>query len=70
MTAQDMMRPKRGARITYYKDRDGSWRWKLQAANFEIVSSGEGYKTFNAVNRGYKAMVKAIMEAREIVVDD
>lgn len=65
-----MMRPKRGARVTYYRDRKGQFRWKLQAANFEIVSSGEGYKTFSGATRGYKAMVAAVMNAREIVVDE
>lgn len=65
-----MMAPKRGARVTYKRDRKGRWRWKLQAANFEVVSSGQGYKTFSGATRGYKAMVRAIMEAREVIVDE
>ena len=62
--------PKRGARVTYYRDRKGEFRWQLQAANFEIVSSSEGYKTLSAVRRGYSAMVRAIMNAREVVLDE
>lgn len=60
--------PKRGARVTYYEGRNGEWRWKLQAANFEVVSSGEGYKTLHGAQRGYTAMVNAVVNAREGVV--
>ena len=27
-----------------YKDKVGEWRWRLSAANNEIIASGEGYK--------------------------
>jgi uncharacterized protein YegP (UPF0339 family) len=63
-------KPKRGARVTYYRDRKGQWRWKLQAANYEPVSSGEGYATFSKAERGYRAMVTAIFNARQIVIED
>lgn len=31
-------------RFELYKDGSGEWRWRLQAANGEIVASGESYK--------------------------
>lgn len=30
-------------KYTVYKDTQGSWRWRLQAANNEIIASGEAY---------------------------
>jgi uncharacterized protein YegP (UPF0339 family) len=27
-----------------YKDKIGEWRWRLKAANGEILAFGEGYK--------------------------
>lgn len=27
-----------------YKDGQGFWRWRLKAANGEIIASGEGYR--------------------------
>jgi len=69
-TTNPIGRPSRGARVTFKRDRRGEWRWKLQAANFEVVSSGEGYRTFAGAQRGYKAMVNAVMNAREVVVDE
>ncbi len=27
-----------------YKDKAGEWRWRLRAANNEIIASGEGYR--------------------------
>ncbi len=26
-----------------YKDSDGLWRWRLRAANYQIIASGESY---------------------------
>lgn len=30
-------------RFELYKDGNGQWRWRLKAANGEIVASGESY---------------------------
>ena len=36
-------------RVTIYKDHAGEWRWRLTAANGEIVAQGEGHTTrYNA----------------------
>jgi uncharacterized protein YegP (UPF0339 family) len=29
--------------FTIYQDAGGQWRWRLKAANHEIVAAGEGY---------------------------
>ena len=31
-------------RFSIYTDKAGEWRWRLQAANNEIIAAGEGYK--------------------------
>ncbi len=33
----------RAMKYTIYTDKVGEWRWRLQAANNEIIASGEGY---------------------------
>ncbi len=30
-------------KYTIYQDKVGEWRWRLQAANNEVIASGEGY---------------------------
>ncbi|MCH8343700.1 MAG: DUF1508 domain-containing protein [Planctomycetes bacterium] len=31
-------------KFNIYKDKVGEWRWRLRAANNEIIAAGEGYK--------------------------
>jgi uncharacterized protein YegP (UPF0339 family) len=38
----------------------GEWRWRLRAANGEIVASGEGYSSEQHVKDGIKALVAAV----------
>jgi uncharacterized protein YegP (UPF0339 family) len=33
------------AEFEVYKDKAGEFRWRLQAANNEVVATGEGYKS-------------------------
>ena len=40
------------------------WRWRLKAANGEIVASGEGYGSRSDAERGYFAAAKAMAEAK------
>lgn len=47
------------ARYQYYKDAAGDWRWRLKAANGEIVASGEGYSRKQGVLAGIKAHRRA-----------
>ena len=41
--------PNAGLTFALYKDRKGEWRWRLTAANGEIIAtSGDGYKSKKA----------------------
>lgn len=43
----------RGARFEVYEDKAGEWRWRLVAANNNIIAdSGEGYTTKQGAQRG------------------
>jgi uncharacterized protein YegP (UPF0339 family) len=37
------------------------WRWRLKAANGEIVANGEGYVGKRDAERGFKDMAKATL---------
>ena len=62
-------------RVEVYRDRAGTWRWRLKAANGRIVmESGEGYsakrKVMDAVERFMEWVVSEELEdalARAIV---
>lgn len=54
------------SRYEFYRDGRGEWRWRLKAANGEIVSSGEGYKTRGGVLRGVSAHRRAAATLRVI----
>jgi uncharacterized protein YegP (UPF0339 family) len=54
-------------RFEHYLSADGDWRWRLIAKNGEIIASGEGYGTLQAVKRGTSAVRRAVglIERRE-----
>lgn len=41
------------------------YRWRLKAANGEIVAAGEGYTTRTDAHRGIEAACRAVLEARQ-----
>ncbi len=49
-----------------YRDSAGEWRWRLRAANGQIVASGEGYKTKAGAKRGTDALRRAAKLARVV----
>lgn len=51
----------RGARFEIYEDGAGEWRWRLKAANGEIIAQGEGHPNkFNARRAAYTVRDTAI----------
>ena len=42
-----------------YKDTEGEYRYRLKAANGEIVATGESYKTKAGVREGIEAVKRA-----------
>lgn len=57
------------AKFEVYKDAKGEYRFRLKAANGEIIASGEGYKTKAACLNGIES-VKKNAPAAEIVEQD
>jgi uncharacterized protein YegP (UPF0339 family) len=47
----------RGARFELFEDSAGEWRWRLVAANGNIIAdSGEGYTTKQGAKRGIRSV--------------
>lgn len=57
------------AKFEVYKDAKGEFRFRLKAANGEIIASGEGYKTKAACLNGIES-VKKNAPVAEIVEND
>ncbi|WP_049947730.1 HVO_2922 family protein [Candidatus Halobonum tyrrellensis] len=59
------------ATFELYRDRAEEWRWRLVAANGNIIAdSGEGYRSKQGAKRGI-ASVKANADGADVrVVDD
>ena len=55
--------------IEVYQDALGEWRWRLQAANGEIVAgSGEGYTRKSDALRAAKLLKRETWQARIEVI--
>lgn len=48
------------ANVEYYESDDGDYRWRVQAANGEIVASGEGYTRRSDAKRGFQDVARAV----------
>jgi uncharacterized protein YegP (UPF0339 family) len=57
---------KMAAKFEVYKDGKGEYRFRLKAANGEIIAVGEGYKTKQGCINGIESIKKNAPEA-EIV---
>jgi uncharacterized protein YegP (UPF0339 family) len=53
----------RRANAKVYKDDEGMWRFRVQAANGEIVAIGESYARKADAQRGLRDAVAAFVEA-------
>lgn len=60
---------KRKPRVEKYEDSSGEWRWRLVAANGEIIATGESYVSESSVNRAIKTVIRAFKEA-EVELED
>ena len=50
-----------------YKDRKGSFRWRLRADNNQVIASGEGYSSKAACKNGIESVKKNAPKAK---IDD
>jgi uncharacterized protein YegP (UPF0339 family) len=51
------------ANVEVFEDDDCMWRWRVQAANGEIVASSEAYTRKADARRGWKDAAKAFQQA-------
>jgi uncharacterized protein YegP (UPF0339 family) len=49
--------------VEFYKGDDGDWRWRVQAANGEIVATGEGFTRRRDAKRGFEDMASTVRRA-------
>ena len=50
-----------------YKDKAGEFRFRLKATNGQIIATGEGYKSKEAVKNGVASVAKNAADAQIIV---
>lgn len=55
------------AKFELYKNDSGEFRWRLKAANGEIIASGQGYKSKASAEAGIESVRK---NAPNAVLDD
>jgi uncharacterized protein YegP (UPF0339 family) len=59
----------RTARVVFYVDRGGSWRWRLKGANNRTLADGaEGYTSLWHAERGFAGVMRALCEAEVVRV--
>jgi uncharacterized protein YegP (UPF0339 family) len=59
-----------GGTFELYRDGAGEWRWRLVAANGNIIAdSGEGYRSKQGAERGIDSVRRTAPEADVEVVD-
>lgn len=54
------------AKFEVYKDGKGEYRFRLKAANGEIIATGEGYKTKQGCINGIESIKKNAPEAEVV----
>jgi uncharacterized protein YegP (UPF0339 family) len=60
-----------GGTFELYRDGAGEWRWRLVAANGNIIAdSGEGYRSKQGAERGIDSVRRTAPEADVEVVDE
>jgi uncharacterized protein YegP (UPF0339 family) len=53
------------AKFELFKDKGGDFRFDLQAANGEIIASGQGYKPKAAVEKGMPTRLVPLWSTRD-----
>jgi uncharacterized protein YegP (UPF0339 family) len=57
------------SRFEVFEDRAGKFRFRLKAANGEVVATGEAYETKAAARKGCEAVQRAAASATIVEVD-
>ncbi|APE95909.1 HVO_2922 family protein [Halodesulfurarchaeum formicicum] len=60
-----------GQRFEIFEDKAGEWRWRLVAANGNIIAdSGEGYSSKQGAKRGIQSVKRGAADAAVEVLED
>ncbi|HPA71350.1 MAG: YegP family protein [Spirochaetes bacterium] len=54
------------AKFEVYKDKKGEFRFRLKAANGEVIANGEGYKTKAACMNGIRSIKRNAANAEVV----
>ncbi len=57
------------AKFEVYKDAKGEYRFRLKAANGEVIATGEGYSSKNACLNGVESVKKNAPNAEIVEID-
>ncbi|MCX7678266.1 MAG: YegP family protein [Spirochaetes bacterium] len=57
------------AKFEVYKDNKGEWRFRLKAANGEVIAVGEGYSSKAACLNGIESVKKNAPEAEIVEIE-
>jgi len=56
------------ATVEFYRDSDGEWRWRLTAANGNIIAdSAEGYERMDGAVNGFNAVAREAAGAEVLI---
>ena len=50
------------SKVEFYQDKKGGWRWRVQAANGEIVATGEAHNSRADAERAYEGVKRTIAD--------
>jgi uncharacterized protein YegP (UPF0339 family) len=57
------------AKFEIYQGKDGDYRFRLKAANGQVIASGQGYKSKSACVKGIESIKKNASAAKLVDVD-
>lgn len=60
LPAASPRRKRTNPKLSYFKDEGGEWRFRIQAANGEIVMTSEGYTRRRDARRGFGDLEQAM----------
>jgi len=56
----DVVNDRRSAHVEFYEDVAGEWRFRVRAANGQIVADSESYRDEHDARRGFDDMVATL----------
>jgi hypothetical protein len=57
------------AKFEIFKGKDGDFRFRLKAANGQVIAQGQGYKSKDACSKGIESIKKNAPKAKVVEVE-